>query len=212
MTVEMTPLPRGRHRLSRDEVVRSQRMRILRAMAETMAERGYAHTSVADVLRRARVSRETFYELFSSKEDCFMSAFEAAYGHILDALSSPPPGDAQAPGADRLSRVLEDYLDALARDPASARVFLIEVYAAGPAALERRLALQRGLVDAIAGMLGASGEERFAVEAVLAAIASMVTARVAAGDAAGVHDLHGPVLALVERLGLSRRAAAPVPR
>ena len=205
MTVEMTPLPRGRHRLSRDEVIGSQRMRILRAMAETMAEKGYARTSVADVLRRARVSRGTFYEMFSSKEDCFMGAFEAAYGHILDAISSPT-GGGEASGAERLARVLEDYLAALASDPTSARVFLIEVYAAGPEAIERRLALQRGLVDTLAGMLGASGaQERFAVEAIVAAIVSMVTARVAAGDAAGIRDLHGPILGLVDRLGLVAR-------
>src|SRR5947207_10643268 len=86
--VEMTPLPRGRHGLSREEVAASQRLRLVRAMAEVMAEKGYARTSVADVLGRARVSRETFYELFGSKEECFMSAFEQAYGRILDALSS----------------------------------------------------------------------------------------------------------------------------
>lgn len=207
MTVEMTPLPRGRHQLSRDEVVGSQRMRILRAMAETMADKGYARTSVADVLRRARVSRETFYEMFSSKEDCFMSAFEAAYSHILDAMSSSPARPGEASGPERLSGVLEDYLAALASDPTSARVFLIEVYAAGPAAIERRFALQRGLVDALAGLLGASAEqERFAVEAMVAAIVSMVTARLAAGDAAGIRDLHGPILGLVGRLGLGAAA------
>jgi AcrR family transcriptional regulator len=72
----MSPLPRGRHGLSREAVEGSQRTRLLRAMVDVMADKGYAGTSVADILRRARVSRETFYELFSSKEDCFMSAFE----------------------------------------------------------------------------------------------------------------------------------------
>ena len=80
----MEPLPRGRHSLSREEVAGSQRERLQRAMAEVMAEKGYALTSVADVLRRARVSRETFYELYSSKEDCFMSVFDAAYAAIGD--------------------------------------------------------------------------------------------------------------------------------
>jgi AcrR family transcriptional regulator len=202
MTVETRPLPRGRHRLSREQVVASQRMRLLRAMAEAMAEKGYARTSVADVLRRARVSRETFYELFSSKEDCFMSAFEQAYGHIVEAISSVPRIADQS-GIERLARVLEDYLRALASDPVAARVFLIEVYAAGPSALERRLELQRGLVDALAGFLGAEGvEDRFAVEALVAAIVSMVTARLAAGDVDGVRNLHGPIVALAKRLGL----------
>lgn len=71
-------LPRGRSALSRQEVDRSQRERILWAMAETMAAKGYGATSVADVLRAAGVSRRTFYEQFASKADCFMSAFEEA--------------------------------------------------------------------------------------------------------------------------------------
>ena len=204
MSVEARALPRGRHSLTREEVVASQRLRLLTAMADAMAEKGYARTTVADVLRKARVSRETFYELFSSKEDCFMHAFEQAYAHILDAMSGTPALTARGgAGAERLSGVLQDYLGALAADPASARVFLIEVYAAGPEALGRRLELQRGLVEVLADLLGASGaEERFAVEALVAAIVSMVTARLAAGDVDGVRDLHAPVVALVRRLGL----------
>jgi AcrR family transcriptional regulator len=204
----MKPLPRGRHGLSREEVAGSQRERLVRAMAEAMAERGYAATSVAEILSRARVSRETFYELFSSKEDCFMSAFDQAYGHIL-AATVPAADEGPRPPIDRFSSVLGDYLDALAADPATARVFLIEVYAAGPRALERRLVLQRSLVDAVAARLGDSDEEeRFAVEALLAAIVSMVTARLAVGDVAGLRGLHEPLVTLagtlVGRLAVDR--------
>jgi AcrR family transcriptional regulator len=203
--LEMTPLPRGRHGLSREQVEQSQRLRLVRAMADVMAEKGYARTSVADVLRRARVSRGTFYELFASKEDCFMSVFEEAYGHILDAISA---GARPAP-AQRLSLVLEQYLAAIASDPAAARVFLIEVFAAGDAVLERRLALQRGLVDALAAVVGASeDDELFAVEAFVAATVSLVTARVSTGDATGVRELHQPLLGLAARLGIVARSRA----
>ncbi len=102
MTTGMTPLPRGRHGLSREQVEASQRLRLMRAMAEVMAEKGYARTSVADILRRARVSRETFYELFDSKQDCFMSAFEQAYAHILDAVT--PTAERSRPGRASDSR------------------------------------------------------------------------------------------------------------
>jgi AcrR family transcriptional regulator len=198
VTVEMTPLPRGRHGLSREEVERSQRMRLARSMCEVMADKGYARTSVADILRRARVSRETFYEFFESKEDCFMSAFEEAYGHILDA-TTPTAGEG-AP-LERFSRVLADYLRALAGDPAAARVFLVEVYAAGPSALARRHDLHQRLVDSVAALIGASSEEdRFAVEAVLAALVQMVTARLAVGDVDGLRQLHGPIVELARRV------------
>jgi AcrR family transcriptional regulator len=202
---EMARLPRGRHGLSREEVTSSQRLRLLRAMAEVMAEKGYARTSVADILRRARVSRETFYELYDSKQDCFMGAFEAAYGHILDAIASRS-GDIAAAREERMdafARMFRDYLDALASDPAAARVFLIEVYAAGPEAIERRLELQAGLAQAVGDLVAATDEERFAIEALLAAVVQPVTARLALGDVEGLRDLHEPVVRLARRLGLA---------
>lgn len=198
----MRPLPRGRHGLSREQVEGSQRTRLLRAMVDVMADKGYAGTSVADILRRARVSRETFYELFGSKEECFMSAFELGYAAILHATAQSSD---EAEPVDRFSQVLEDYLRALASDPAAARVFLVEVYAAGPSALERRHELQGQLVESIAELTGASSEEeRFAVEAILAGLVQMVTARVAVGDAEGLRELHGPTVELARRLVSAR--------
>ena len=103
VTVER--LPRGRHKLAREEVVASQRERILRALAAAMAEKGYADTSVADVLSGAGVSRQTFYELFTDKQDCFMSAYEIAVDQILEGVkentslrgSDPPQPATSAP-------------------------------------------------------------------------------------------------------------------
>ncbi|MDX6698573.1 MAG: hypothetical protein QOE65_1970 [Solirubrobacteraceae bacterium] len=193
-----SPLPRGRHGLPRETVVRSQRERLLRAMAETMAERGYARTSVADVLRAAGVSRETFYEQFASKEDCFMAAYDAAAGLLLAGV----PGPRAAGPAGRLeafARGLGAYLDALAAEPEFARLFLVEVYAVGPEAIARRMRAQERFVDALSRTLDPRGAERFAVEALVAAIAQMVTARLAAGDLEGLRALRGPLTQLVAR-------------
>ena len=204
--IEMTPLPPGNHGLSRAEVEESQRLRLLRAMAEVMTEKGYARTSIADVLRRARVSRETFYELFDSKEECFIGAFELAYRHLGEAMataSAAEPADGETSAIDRLGVVLENYLNAIAADIPASRVFLIEVYAAGDAALARRLALHNGLVEIIATLMEADDPgDRFAIEAFLAATISLVTSRVATRDADAIRDLHGPLMALAERVGL----------
>lgn len=118
---DVVPLPRGRHRLSREQVVSSQRLRMLAAMAAAAAAAGYVRTSVAEVLRRARVSRETFYEQFADKEDCFLAAYDTGVELTLAA-----------------------YLRALADRPDFARTFLIEIYAVGPPALARRAQLQHG--------------------------------------------------------------------
>jgi AcrR family transcriptional regulator len=196
----MTPatLPRGRHRLSREEVVGSQRERLQRALAETMAVKGYARTSVADVLRAARVSRETFYEQFSGKEDCFMSVFEEAYSQLVSA-AAVAGSEASGTPIDWFGRVLEAYLEALAEEPALARVFLIEVNAAGPEALRRRAELQQQLVDALALRFG-DPSQRFAIEALLAAISALVTARLATGDVAGLRALHTPLVELARKV------------
>jgi AcrR family transcriptional regulator len=200
MSEALAPLPRGRHRLPREEVARVQRNRIFRAMAEVMAEKGYARTSVADVLRVAGVSRETFYEQFSSKEDCFMSVFEDAMDRLARAMTAERDTGDAAP-LERLDCALAAYLETLAADPAYARVFLVEVYAAGPRALERRAQLQQGLARAFTAMFGArTRRERFAAEAFVAAIGSLVTTRLVANDVDGLRALHAPVMDLAARV------------
>src|SRR3954451_610367 len=86
-------LPRGPHGLTREEVAASQRGRLLLAMAGAAAEKGYAHTTVADVIAGAGVSRATFYEHFAGKEDCFVAAFDAGVEIMLGAVGATA-GDA----------------------------------------------------------------------------------------------------------------------
>ena len=76
-------LPRGRHGLPREAVTESQRNRIHQAMIEVVSERGYPETRVVDVIGVAGVSRKTFYELFDSKEDCFLAAYDVLLGNLL---------------------------------------------------------------------------------------------------------------------------------
>ncbi|MFD7843430.1 TetR/AcrR family transcriptional regulator [Nocardia sp. NPDC059764] len=196
-------LPRGRHGLPREHVVAAQRDRILAAMAEAMAENGYVGTPVAAVIKRAGVSRETFYEQFRSKEDCFEAAYERAtelmLTGILAATGAEFDGETRT---ERMERLLGAYLEALAAQPAYARVFLVEVYAAGPDAIARRTHLQETFVAMVADVLGAETEpQRFACQTLVAALSSMVTARIAVGDPDGLRELRAPLLDLVRRSG-----------
>jgi AcrR family transcriptional regulator len=201
-------LPRGRHGLSREDVARSQRERMLRAMAEAVSELGYARTPVAEVLRRAGVSRETFYEQFANREECFLAAYDASATTLLAALAPAPDSEPPASNAgDRLDRALRRYLAALAREPALARTFLVEVYAAGSAALARRVEVQSRFVEALTAQLGATNDaQRFACEAVVAAASALVTQRVCAGRTTDLQELHRPLL----RFARSALAAAGV--
>jgi AcrR family transcriptional regulator len=139
-------LPRGRHAASREIVWRSQQERLLEAMAQAVAEKGYARVAVADVIERAGVSRKTFYEHFASKEACFLAAYDAGVGAMLAAIEREI--HAAAPdwlgGAEAGTRC---YLETLAANGAFARTYLVEVLAAGPDALERRTQVHERFAD-----------------------------------------------------------------
>lgn len=114
------------------------RARIFDAITRAVAEKGYAATTVADVTGRARISRRTFYEQFSDKEDCFLQAYEAAARATLDEVAAAtrrvPPDDWRG----RLVVSLETYIGILAEDPELAQVTLIDILGAGPRALALR--------------------------------------------------------------------------
>ncbi|WP_170224794.1 TetR/AcrR family transcriptional regulator [Mumia flava] len=133
-----TPLPRGRSALPPAEVAESQRGRILHAIVEETAERGYAATSVQHVTARARVSRTAFYQHFSNKEDAFATAHLNASRRLLDIIA-----EHVAQHADQSWRVqhragVTGYLTAFAGAPSSATAFLVELLSAGDRLLDQR--------------------------------------------------------------------------
>lgn len=193
-------LPRGRHNLSRTDVTARQRARMLRAMAEVVTERGYVDTPVAAVIERAGVSRETFYQQFDSKQDCFVAALEETIGRLATQLAAVLDRATGSPH-ERYAALLRSYLDTVQAQPATARLFLIETYAAGPQAMRRRLELQRQFVDAVAGIFGArTAQGRFRAEALVATTISAVTARFVADDVSGLSSLRPKLLALAATL------------
>src|SRR5215218_6805837 len=91
VTSNTRALPRGPHHLARDEVMASQRGRMLDAMAQVVAEKGYGAATVADVIERAGVSRKTFYEHFRDKEACFLAAFDTGVEILLTIIGDANP-------------------------------------------------------------------------------------------------------------------------
>jgi AcrR family transcriptional regulator len=191
---------------------------MLTAVAEAVAEKGLARVSVADVIARAGVSRETFYEQFSDKEDCFLNALDAGVEGMLGVMRAALALPASTP-VERLDLVLGAYLDALAAEPTLAKAYLIDAYGAGARATRRRIELQRRFVDMFAGIFeissGPGSRDWFACEALVAAVSSLVTARVGEGRAAELPELREPILGLVPgllpgavRSGARRRGSA----
>ncbi len=128
-------LPRRPQLSVREELRASQRGRLICAIADSVAEKGYAETSVADVIALAGVSRRTFYEHFKDKEECFLAAYDAGAKATYDAMVEA------AQGLDDwrliLDSVLTTWLEFLEADLAFTRAYMIEFWAAGDAARER---------------------------------------------------------------------------
>jgi AcrR family transcriptional regulator len=127
--------PPGRQPLSKEFISQHQRARIIAALAEETAERGYRSVTVADIVTRAGIARNTFYDNFSSKEDCFLAAqqyaLDTALGRVVEAASDVESWPA------RVIAGLDAFLRYVASEPALAMTCMVEGLAAGPAAAER---------------------------------------------------------------------------
>ncbi|HEY7456005.1 MAG TPA: helix-turn-helix domain-containing protein [Solirubrobacterales bacterium] len=134
--------PRGRHRLPAEVVARSQRERLLDAAIRVVAEKGFGAMTISDLTREAGVSRTTFYELFEDKEQCFLAAYDNAVELMVRRVLAAYESERSWP--DRAAAALTALLELLASEPELARLSLVDVGNAGPAAQRRyRNAIQR---------------------------------------------------------------------
>ena len=113
-------LPRGPHRLSRAEVENHQRERMLAAMIAAAGTKGYGSTTIGDITRRARVSRDTFYEQFANKEACFLAAYDAITRELLDQMVAA--GTSQPSYVEGIREGVRAYLKFWSERPDAARV------------------------------------------------------------------------------------------
>lgn len=123
-------------------IARSQRERLLEAAIRVVAAKGYAATTVADLTREAGISRTTFYAMFDDKEGCFLAAYDGVVDALVRRVAAAYEGEEEWPQRARAG--LAALLEALAEEPDVARLALVDVGSAGPAAQRRfRAALQR---------------------------------------------------------------------
>jgi AcrR family transcriptional regulator len=133
--VELPRLPRGRHGLSPGQVARSQRTRIIQATAVVTMEKGYANTTVADIVAAAGVAKDAFYRHFSDREQAFLEAQQFPTQHILDTMAEAYFSVDEWP--ERVWLALDALLGLIAGHPALAHLRMVECYAAGAAAIRR---------------------------------------------------------------------------
>lgn len=121
------------------------RARLQEGMARAVAAKGYADTTIADIVREAGVSRRTFYENFADKAECLTALYESASGNALAVLRGAinPQSDWQA----QVEQALSAYFGALACNPVLLRTLFIEILGLGMPGLAARRRVNQQLVD-----------------------------------------------------------------
>lgn len=138
------PLP-GQQQLPREFISRHQRARLIAALSQEAAEKGYRAATVEAIVKRAGVARKTFYENFSSKEECFLAAQELAMSTALERVVEAAGRYERWP--QRVQAGLTAFLDYVGAEPALARTCIVEVLSAGPAAVKYHDESQQAFVS-----------------------------------------------------------------
>ncbi|HVY95754.1 MAG TPA: TetR/AcrR family transcriptional regulator [Solirubrobacterales bacterium] len=176
-------LPAGRHGLPREFIAQNQRERIITALVDTVAERGYNATTVANITKAASVSRRTFYEHFADKEACFLAAYEMVSDHIRDSMQVAARAFEDWP--QQVRAALATMLRFLAGEPELARVVMIEPVAAGGKIAARHRESMQGFVEILKAGRPAHGGERPLPEAteatLVGGIVSLIVREINAG-------------------------------
>jgi AcrR family transcriptional regulator len=153
---DLGPLPGGHHGLSREQILDSQRERLLAAIAQEVAAKGYRATTITDLVKVASVSTRDFYEHFDGKEQCFLAAYDAVRDHLEVLLTEAA---AAAPDWPRqVVAVLRASLDFFAAEPDLARLCLVEPLSATPTIAIRFREVVLACVPALARGRGESSD------------------------------------------------------
>jgi AcrR family transcriptional regulator len=193
-------LPAGPHGIPADVVARNQRERLVAAVAEACAEKGYADISVADIATRAGVSTATFYKLFAGKHECALEAHRELLERLLEEVDRACD-EVNGPEA-KVRAGVRTVLALFAADAPTARLLTVEVLALGPAGAVRNDAA----VEAFASRLRAAREQgaeqrSLAADWTLAAgIAMLLGKRVMASKAASLPELEDELVAMATPL------------
>jgi AcrR family transcriptional regulator len=187
----------------------SGRERIIEAMVEVAAERGFENVTVKLLTESAGVSTRTFYEEFDSLRDCFLAALdlslERAGGLITRAFLREERWQDGVLGA--LASLLV-YFDS---EPRLTRIWFVEASAAGSWALQRREYLAGALRSMIVEYWAARGEEApepVAAAGVMASVIGLIQTHLVTERPEPLVELLGPLMGLVTSLYLDKEDVA----
>lgn len=187
---------RGRKDSVRYGVLKIQRARVLAAAVEVIDDVGYAGMTVGAIIERARVSRKTFYDVFSDREDCFEAVFE----HV-SALASTVATAAYATQTEWLASIraaLGALLCLMDEEPTLARFWVVEAVGARGPVLERRartMSILARVVDEGRSLISERNQPpELTAEATVGGIGQIIHARLLRRSPEPLSDLLGPLM------------------
>ena len=208
---ELGPLPGGHHGLSREQILESQRERLLAAIAQEVAAKGYRGTTITDVVKLASVSTRDFYEHFDGKEACFLAAFEAVRDHLEGVIRAAASAEADWP--HQVVAALRAALAFFAAEPDLARLCLVEPVSATPAIAIRFREVVLACVPALAlGRIELEDGDSLpesTEDSLLGGCVSLVTRSILAGENESLPELLPSMVefTLAPYIGAERAAA-----
>jgi AcrR family transcriptional regulator len=170
----------------REQVSVEQRTRLALAMVDAVGENGYRQTTVAHVTARARLSRKTFYEHFSNKQECFLTTYDQVMARAVRRMERAYQ---EAEGwPDRVEAAIRALFEAAIENPGAVRLVLLEVNALGAAGFERRERsighYERFIRDALEMAPGKGSFSDPVLKAVIGGLNRVLYRRVLAGERA----------------------------
>jgi AcrR family transcriptional regulator/DNA-binding MarR family transcriptional regulator len=182
---------------------------MLAAAVEAVEDVGYARMTVAQVISRARVSRKTFYDVFTDREDCFLAAFEQALGQAR--LIAEEAYAEEASWRDGIRSALARLLQFMDEEPGLAKLCIVEALGAGERVLDRRASVLEELAEVIDRGRDATNATReppeVTAEGVVGAIFAVLHTRVLENGREPLTDLLGPLMSMIVLPYLGARAA-----
>jgi len=179
------------------------RSRLLEGMAHAVAVRGYADTTIADIVREASVSRRTFYENFADKAECLIALYEVASGNAITVLRNAidPHSDWQA----QVEQAMGAYFGVLERNPVLLRTLFLEMLGLGAPGLAARRRANQQLADLMLDVVNNRPGERLRkaplqpmmAMAVVGGINEMVLQSIEQGRANDLQELVEPAAMLL---------------
>jgi AcrR family transcriptional regulator len=141
----MESMPSDFVSLEPDTSTHQHRSRLLEGMAVAVAQKGYAETTIADIVREASVSRRTFYQHFATRADCLVALYEAASHNALKVLRQAI--DPAHGWEEQVERAIGAYLACMAGNPVLMRTLFIEILHLGTQGLAARRRVNREIAD-----------------------------------------------------------------